>query len=182
MKRKVVKGLLIVTAIVALVGAALPAAQANAAPIPDKWQKTTKTITITQDQINASYRVTNPVNRAITNVSVTVEQGQISVAATVTKRGEQPVATVSIWQPVIRYGLIDWKFVSATANGQPVTPELKQILIRLHEVALRNFVRSAIRHNAAAHIFVTNVTLTPGLITVTADVWENVPATPTAAP
>jgi hypothetical protein len=178
MKSKLTKGLLIATAIVALLGAALPAAQASAAPIPDQWQKTTKTITITQDQINSSYRVTNPVNRAITDVSVTIGQGQVSVAATVTKRGEPPVATVSIWQPVIRYGLIDWKFVSATANGQPVTPDLKQILIRIHQVALRNLVRAIIRHNAPVRVFVTDVTLTPGLITITANVWENVPATP----
>ena len=182
MNTKLVKGFLIAIAIVALLGAALPAAQASAAPVPASWQKTTKTITITQDQINSSYRVTNPRNRAITNVSVTVGQGQVSIAATVTKRGQDPVATVSVWEPVIRYGLIDWKFVSATANGQPVTPDLKQILIRIHQVELRNLVRGIIRHNSPTRIVVTAVAVTPGLITITANVWENTPATATPAP
>src|SRR4051812_41216090 len=111
MKTNLVKVLLIVTIVVALIGAALPA---NAAALPDKWQETTKTYTVTQDQINASYRVTNPINRQISDVSVTVEDGQINVAATITKPGKDPVATVSIWKPIIRAGLINWQFVSAT--------------------------------------------------------------------
>jgi hypothetical protein len=183
MNTKFVKPLVIVSAIVALLGAALPAVQAQAATVvPDRWQKTTQTFTVTQDQINSSYRVTNPRDRQITDVSVTVEAGQVSVAATITKPGKDPIATVSIWQPVIRVGLVDWKFVSATANGQPVTPDVKLILIRLHQIALHNVVWSIIRHNAPVRIFATNVTLTDGLITITANVWQNVPATATPEP
>jgi len=182
MNSKVVKGFLIATAVIALLGAALPAEQADAAPVANSWEKTTKTISITQDQINSSYHVTNPRDRQITDVSATVEQGQVSVAATITKRGEAPVATVSIWEPVIRYGLIDWKFVSATANGQPVTPDLKQILIRIHQVELRNLIRAIIRHDSPTRIVVTDVAVTPGLITITANVWEKNPATATPAP
>src|SRR5690348_13408691 len=107
------KHFVIATAVIVLMGATLPVVTANAAVLPTKWQETTKTITITQEQINSSYRVTNPWDRQLTDVSVTVEQGQVSVAATVTKRGEAPVATLSIWQPVVRYGMINWKFVSA---------------------------------------------------------------------
>src|SRR5260221_6995528 len=172
MNSKVIRSAALAGAAVALVVAfAFPAISASAATEPTKWEKTTKTFTITQDQINASYRVTNPRDRAVSNVSVTVEQEQVRIAATFTKPGQTPVNTISIWQPVVRYGLLDWKFMSATANGQPVTPDLKAIVIRIHHVALLNTVRALVRHASPVRTSITNVTLTPGLVTITANVY-----------
>jgi hypothetical protein len=184
MNNKLMKSLALTTTAVALLAAiAVPGYSASAAPEPTIWQKTTKTITITQDQINSSYRVTNPLDRAISNVSVTVQQGQISIAATFTKRGQPPINTVSIWQPVIRYGLLDWKFVSATGNGQPITPDLLAIVVRIHHVALFNAVRGLLRSLAPVRITITNVSLTPGLVTITGNVyvWTKTTPTPTTS-
>ncbi|GEM_PF-3239842 len=154
---------------------ALPLSAVNAATV-------TKTITITQDQINSSYRVTNPRNRKVSNVSVTIEDGQVSIAATITQRGQQPVDTVSVWKPVLLRGVVYWKLDSATIGGKPATKAMQNLLLVLHRITLRNLVWQLIRRGLASRVYrVTNVTLTPGTVSITATVF-GVKAAPAATP
>ncbi len=153
----------------------VPLSSANAATV-------TKTITLTQDQINSSYRVTNPRNRKVSNVSVTIQDGQVSIAATVTQRGQQPVDTVTVWKPVLLRGLVYWKLESATIGGQPATKAMQNVLLVLHRIPLRNLVWQLIRRGLASRVYrVTNITLTPGTVSITATVF-GVKAAPAATP
>jgi hypothetical protein len=87
------------------------------------------TITISESQVNSTFRVTNPINRRVTNVAVDLQPGQAVVSATLTVRAPRGQATtsyqtVSIWTPSVVNGHITWTLVSATANGTPASSQL----------------------------------------------------------
>ena len=109
--------LVIVSALLALSIAAVSAEPASA------------TVTITEAQINSSFRVTNPVYRRVTNVRVDLQPGQAVVAATLTVRAPRGQTTtvyqtVSSWIPSIVNGRISWTLASATVNGSPASSQL----------------------------------------------------------
>ena len=171
---KTFKLLSVLAVLVAIVLLAAPLSTANAATV-------TKTFTITQDQINSSYRVTNPRNRKVSNVAVTVEDGQVSIAATITPRGQQAFDTVTVWKPILTGGLVYWKLDSATVGGQPASTAQRNLLLIIHRIALRNRIWLLTRQGLTNHRYrVTNITLTPGTISITATVY-GVKATATPA-
>jgi hypothetical protein len=97
-------------------GLALPLASVGA-------QGGSRTRVITEAQINESYRVTNPARRAISNVVVDLQPGQVVISSTHT----YPNATydvVSVWTPSVSSGRVTWQAISITANGQPSSQEL----------------------------------------------------------
>ncbi|MFN8377889.1 MAG: hypothetical protein U0452_04385 [Anaerolineae bacterium] len=87
------------------------------------------TVTITEAQINNSFRVNNPAYRRVSNVQVNLVPGQAVVSATITiraPRGQTTTSfqTVSSWIPSIVNGHINWTMSSATANGTPASSQL----------------------------------------------------------
>lgn len=167
-------------AIVAMLMAAfVPSLTASAAALD---AVTKQTITVTEAQINATYRVTNPRNRAISNVYVAVQQDQVSITATITEPGKTPLNTVSVWQPYIVRGLVEWKIVSATSNGQPVSSDVLKLLETIHKYSLRTTFWNAVRRVLTPRSYVTAIKLTPGLITVTAEVYVRPTPKPPASP
>jgi len=107
----------IVSALLALSIAAVSAEPASA------------TVTITEAQINSSFRVTNPVYRRVTNVRVDLQPGQAVVGATLTVRAPRGQTTtvyqtVSSWIPSIVNGRVSWTLASATVNGSPASSQL----------------------------------------------------------
>ena len=109
--------LVIVSALLALSIAAVSAEPASA------------TVTITEAQINSSFRVTNPVYRRLTNVRVDLQPGQAVVSATLTVRAPRGQTTtvyqtVSTWIPSIVNGRVSWTLSSATVNGSPASSQL----------------------------------------------------------
>ena len=156
MKTKATMFLMAVATIFTL---ALPATSASAAT-------ETRTITITEAQINASYWVTNPPRRSVSNVHVTVENGDVSIAATVTLLHKDPIDTVSIWKPKIVAGNVYWVLTSATHNGQPVSAAVKYE-VNSSFYRIRDFVRDSLRREFKYGPYrVTAVTLTSGLVTI----------------
>lgn len=110
----------LVVAVIALL--AVSALSISAAPAA-------ATVTITETQVNGSFRVTNPVNRRVTNVRVDLQPGQAVVNATITiraPRGNSTTSyqTVSTWTPSIVNGYVRWTLTSATANGAPASTDL----------------------------------------------------------
>jgi len=88
---------------------------------------TARTVTVTEAQINASYRVTNPFRRAVSNVSVDLQPGVAVISSTHTYRSrgqDQVYACSSIWSPSVTNGIITWTLNSATCNGQPASQNL----------------------------------------------------------
>lgn len=87
------------------------------------------TVTLTEAQINSSFRVTNPAFRRVTNIRVDLQPGQAVVSATITVRAPRggtttTYQTVSTWIPSIANGRVTWTLLSATANGQPASSQL----------------------------------------------------------
>ncbi len=85
-------------------------------------------VTVTEAQINASFAVTNPVNRNLSDVYVDLQPGQVVITATYSARvrgsGVQTVSTAVVITPTVSNGRVEWGVVSATANNQSVSPEL----------------------------------------------------------
>jgi hypothetical protein len=146
--------------LVALVMVALPNNSANAA--------TTTTITITQDEINASTWVKTPRNKAISNVQVTIEQDDIRITSTFTPRTKNasPIETVSVWKPVVRSGWVAWQLTSMTANGKNITGATRIALMYAHRIALSQTVLIDVRRAVIGGVRITKVTLTPGTMTL----------------
>jgi Cu/Ag efflux pump CusA len=83
-----------------------------------------KTLVLTEEKINQSYRITNPAYRDITNMSVDLQDGQVIVNATVTLRGKDPVAVVVTFVPVLKEGRVYWTVSAATKDGAAVSGDL----------------------------------------------------------
>ncbi|MDX2141110.1 MAG: hypothetical protein SF123_23710 [Chloroflexota bacterium] len=105
----------ILVAVVALVVLALPFAVVSA--------QNTRTVVTTEEDINDSYRVTNPARRSVSNVYVDLQPNQVVVSATITYR-RVTYATVSTWTPSVVNGRLTWTLVSVTGNGQPASQDL----------------------------------------------------------
>jgi hypothetical protein len=109
---------LVVVLLALIVPLAAVSAQDNAA---------SRTVTLTEAQINSSYRVTNPARRGVTNVSVDLQPGMAVIASTHTirSRGANTVYSCSsTWTPGITNGVVIWTLGGATCNGQPASAEL----------------------------------------------------------
>jgi hypothetical protein len=147
--------------ITALVMVALPNNSANAAT-------TTTSLTVTQDEINASTWVKTPRNKAISNVQVTIEQDDIRITSTVTPKAKNasPIDTISVWKPVIRGGWVYWQLTSMTANGKNVTGATRIALMYAHRIALSDTVLIDVRKAIVGAARITKVTLTPGTVTL----------------
>jgi hypothetical protein len=123
----------ILLVVLVLAGLTLPLTTAGA-------QSATGTLTLTESQINNSYRVTNPWRRAVTNVSVDLQAGQVVISSTQTYR-RASYAVVATYTPRIQDGRIYWTLVSATANGQPASQELIDQVNASISSSWRNYLR-----------------------------------------
>ena len=83
---------------------------------------TTRTIIVTEEQINASYWVTNPVRRSVSNVHVDLQAGQVVVSATFTYRRIEPFEGEAVLVPSVENGRVYWSAVSATGS-EPRVPQ-----------------------------------------------------------
>jgi hypothetical protein len=132
------------------------------AVVPAIAQEASRTFTKTEAQINASYRVTNPRWRSITDVYVDLQPGQVVIRATYTTRGVGPLAVEATLVPSIYNGRVYWEATSASANGQSVSEAvLEQINTSLYYSWINFWRRSA----PAGHV--TGIDITEDTISVT---------------
>jgi len=84
----------------------------------------TVTVTLSESDINSSYRVTNPRNRTISGVNVDLQPGQAVITATFTtpKVSSIPVSVTLV--PSLSNGRVTWTVSAATANGQAASADL----------------------------------------------------------
>jgi hypothetical protein len=153
---------------------------------------TTRTITITQDQINQ--RLANLHTPRFSNVSVTLGEGQITVAFTFTPlrnlrnpgglnnrtplpnnstpSNAQPFdantsySVSAIIVPAVQDGHLNWTLNSLTVNGQPATDQQK---MRLTQFVRRFAGQFPLRNALRNRITVTNITVTNEAITITVE-------------
>lgn len=127
---------------------------------------TSRTVTITEETINDSYRVTNPYRRAVSNMTVDLQEGQAVISYTWTARAPRGTATtrysiVSVWTPRVSSGRVFWTLASATANGQPASQEIVDQVNASIGSSWRSFVRN--QHPGR----VTGVSITDDMIILT---------------
>jgi hypothetical protein len=132
----------------------------------------TKTVTITEAQINELYRVTNPRRQTITNVSVDVQEGQVAIAATITTRPRRGVPaatynTLSTFTPEIKNGALTWNLASATVNGQPVSQDVLNVINASIFPAWRNVIQRILAARIVGPFQVTGVTVGGDAVTIT---------------
>ena len=133
------------------------------AVVPAFAQTNSRTFTVTEDQINQSYRVTNPYYRAITDVHVDLQPGQAVINATYTSRYHDPIPVTTTLVPYIENGRLFWEATSATTNGEPVSDALLAQINASMESSWRNYWR---RTGPAGHI--TAVQISDDAVNVTA--------------
>ncbi len=136
-----------------------PVSSENPAP-------STGSLTITETQINDSFRVTNPWDRNLSNAHVDLQAangGQIVLSATYswrTGRGVESASAAETIVPTVSDGRVYWTVLSVTANGQPASADLvAQINAHLNASWYRWISEQA----PAGHI--TSVSITDDAIT-----------------
>lgn len=82
-------------------------------------QEETRTVEITEDQVNSSFRVTNPWRRSLSNISVDLQDGQAAVSGTYTRRAGS-VNFVATYVPSVENGDIFWTLVDLQVDGAAV--------------------------------------------------------------
>lgn len=91
---------------------------------PVAAQDSTRTVTITEDQINASFRITNNPSRNVSDLSVDLQPNQAVIYATVTFRQQGPYVTQTTLVPEITSGRVFWSATAVLVNGQAASAEL----------------------------------------------------------
>lgn len=118
-------------------------------------------VTWTEEDINNSYRVTNPARRSVTNVSVDLQPGQVVVNATVTLRGKTPVDVVTTLTPSVSNGRIFWTVTAVTKDGQPVSQAILNQINASITSSWRSYVKEHGRPGRVTAIEITDdVTIT----------------------
>jgi hypothetical protein len=103
-------------------------------------QGSTRTRVITEADINSSYRVTNPARRAITDVVVDLQPGQVVISSTHVY-ANRSYDVVSVFTPTITGGRVVWQAQSITANGQAASQALVDQVNTSIMTSWRNYVR-----------------------------------------
>jgi len=100
--------------------------------------------TITEEQINTSYRVENPRRAPVSNMSVDLQPGQAVISATHTYR-RGTVDTVTTMVPYIEGSRIYWEVTSiVTADGTEASPDLVAHVNASIASSWRNYIRGQV--------------------------------------
>ncbi len=104
----------------------------------------TVSVTLTESDINSSYRVTNPRNRTLSNVKVDLQPGQVVITATYTtpKVSSIPVSVTLV--PTLSNGRVTWTVSAATANGQAASTDLLAQLNASISSSWRNYMKGKV--------------------------------------
>ena len=110
----------------------------------------TVTVTLTESDINSSYRVTNPRNRTITGVNVDLQAGQVVITATYTtpKVSSIPVSVTLV--PTLSNGHVTWTVSAATANGKAASGELLTQINAAISASWRNYIKGKVTGKVTA--------------------------------
>jgi hypothetical protein len=131
-----------------------------AAPALAQSDTTTRTVRLTEAEANAFYRVTNPILRSMSDVSVDFQPDQVVISATVTLRRQTPVAVSGTFVPEVRNGRIYWTATVATIDGEQVSDSLLRQINQFISAAWRNYIRSTMGVGRVTDVTITDTELT----------------------
>ncbi len=153
------RSLMLVTvfSLIATIFAVMPAhaqtaAEQRAVPNP---------IIITEDDINNSFRVTNPPNRRVTDLSIDLQPGVAVHSYTYTIRAPRGGATTSFaivatLTPSVTNGRIYWTLTGATVDGQPASQDMINQINAVLTSSWRNFIRTNARPGRVTSVTITD--------------------------
>jgi hypothetical protein len=124
--------------------------------IPALAQTETCILTWTEDEINQSYRVTNPARRSVSSVVVDLQPGQVVISATITLPRQQPVATITTLTPYIENGRLFWTVSAVTGDGVSVSDELLAQINAAITASWQNYVRTTGRTGVITAVDITD--------------------------
>jgi hypothetical protein len=136
-----------------------------ALPMVVSAQSASRTFTITEAQINQSFRVTNPVRVRVSNMVVDLQPGQVSISYTYTVRAPRGSSTTSrsvntIYVPNVTNGRLYWSVTSVIVNGQPASDDLVRQINASIESSWRNYIRRQLDTGRIGSITITNTEMT----------------------
>lgn len=121
----------------------------------------TVTVTVSEADINSSYRVTNPPRRTISDVVVDLQDGQAVINATFTGANTGAIAVSVTLVPTVSNGRVTWTVSEATANGQAASADLLKQINTSISTAWRNYWKGQVTGKVTAFtISEDNVTWT----------------------
>jgi phage terminase large subunit-like protein len=114
-----------------------------------------RTVTVTEDQINSSFAVTNNPRRRVNDVYVDLQPGQAVISATITVRNGSSWDTVTTLTPsVSSAGRVTWTATSVTVNGQAASQEVITQVNASIASSWRNFVRNQVGSGRVASMVI----------------------------
>jgi hypothetical protein len=134
-------------------------------PLTVSAQSASRMFTITEEQINQSFRVTNPARVRVTNMDVDLQPRQVSISYTYTVRAPRGSGTTShsvnsIYVPSVRNGRLYWSATSVTVNGQPASDDLIRQINASIESSWRNYIRGQLNTGRIGSITITDTAMT----------------------
>ncbi len=162
------KSIVLLVTVMALLGAALgtavPMVSAQAAS-----PQAVATLTFSEAEINSAFWVTNPANRHLSSVTVDLQaanSGQVAISALYTWRPargvERTARLVVTYAPQVVNGRLNWRVISATADGKPANADQ---LVQINRYLAASWQRWVQAHAPAGTL--TAVTITDTEITFT---------------
>jgi hypothetical protein len=131
-------------------------------------QATTATVSFTEAELNAAYRVVNPRRQKISNVFVDIQEGQVVVTSTVTPEtgNRSPVRLAVTYVPkLVQTSLrtrLEWDVTQVTVDGTPTSGSTYASIRNAYSTALRNALDSKFGRSFS----VTSFTVGGDVITV----------------
>lgn len=124
-----------------------------------------RTFTLTEEQINRSFRVTNPARVRVSNMAVDLQPGQVGISYTYTVRAPRGSQTTShsvntVYVPSIRNGRLYWAVTSVTVDGRAASDDLVRQINASIETAWRNYIRGQLDTGRIGSITITDTALT----------------------
>src|SRR5262249_29448180 len=127
----------------------------------------TKTVTITEADLNSLYLVTNPIHRGVTNASFDIQDAQVVFSATLDRPGYRgPCDALATYTPAVTDGRIDWTLASLTINGSPATDDQMQDF-SLGRVLGHPLWRAYMEHFIYPRYEITGISISGDAITIT---------------
>jgi hypothetical protein len=121
-----------------------------------------RTFTRTEAEINESYWVTNPRNRAVSDMEVDLQEGQVVIDTTYTRRRQEAMSVSVTAVPTIENGRVYWSVTEATSDGTLVADDLLAQINAHINASWRNYWR-----RQAPAGYVTDISINDSKISVT---------------
>lgn len=130
--------------------------------LPALAQDDAETLTLTEDQINQTYRIAEMPRVRFENEQINLMPGQVVLNADFIpqRRGGDPAAVSITFVPFVNDGMVTWDVVDASADGEAVSDELLEALNTVMVNSWRRFVREQISRQRVESIVITETDIT----------------------